>query len=245
MQFRDYWRVLSKRWWLILLVAITAFSGSVIYSKLQTPIFRSTVKLDVSPSRYDYGLTLVIENLLRQYGEQLQTDKLAETVSERLKLDLPAEVLRKKVKVSPVLENYALQIDVDDPDPNRARDIAYVWASEFIKMHQIRMAPLDPKDRIEVTIRDNPRPGELIWPKTRANAIAGALLGLLVGILLVFLLEYLDDTLKTSEDVERYVSLTTLGAIPSLRSAKVIETARDKRKSTHRPEGSEPLVRRI
>jgi capsular polysaccharide biosynthesis protein len=44
--------------------------------------------------------------------------------------------------------------------------------------------------------------------------LAGAILGLIVGLVLAFVLEYLDDTLKTSEDVERIVGLPTLGAIP-------------------------------
>jgi capsular polysaccharide biosynthesis protein len=53
-----------------------------------------------------------------------------------------------------------------------------------------------------------------IQPNTRVNVLAGAILGLIVGLLLAFVLEYLDDTLKSSADVERFVGLTTLGAIP-------------------------------
>lgn len=217
MQLRDYWQVLSKRWWLIVLVAAAATIGSVVWSKfIETPIYRATIRLDVSPSRYDYGLTLVIDNLLRQYSQQWQTDKLATAVSERLKLDLSAERLKEKVKVSPIPEDYALEMQVDDPDPNRARDIAYAWADEFVREHQIRMAPIDPTDRIEITIHDKPRPGELNRPKTRQNAVAAGILGLVVAAIAVFVLEFLDDTLKTAEDIERYLKLTTLGAIPAV-----------------------------
>jgi capsular polysaccharide biosynthesis protein len=46
--------------------------------------------------------------------------------------------------------------------------------------------------------------------------MAGAILGLVIGVLLAFVLEYLDDTLKNSADVERFVGLTTLGAIPTV-----------------------------
>ncbi len=34
-------------------------------------------------------------------------------------------------------------------------------------------------------------------------------------MLLAFILEYMDDTIKTSDDVERFAGLTTLGLIPS------------------------------
>ncbi len=226
MQIRDYWQVLSKRWWIVLVVCLVATASSGIYSKLETPMFRSSVRLDVSPSRFDYGLTMVIEILLRQYGQQLQTDKLAELVDDRLKLDLPAERLRSRVKVSPVAEDYAIQIDVEDTDPNRAKDIAYAWADEFVKLHQMRMAPIDPRDRIDVTIHDNPRPGELTRPKTKQNLLAAAILGLVVGALFAFFLEYLDDTFKTPEDVERYMSLPVLGAVPTVPSSGGDQTKR-------------------
>jgi capsular polysaccharide biosynthesis protein len=45
--------------------------------------------------------------------------------------------------------------------------------------------------------------------------MAGAILGLVLGVLLAFVLEYLDDTLKSSGDVERFTGLTTLGVIPT------------------------------
>ncbi len=44
-------------------------------------------------------------------------------------------------------------------------------------------------------------------------AIAGVL-GLMLGMFLVFLLEYLDNTIKTPEDVERYLGLPVIGTIP-------------------------------
>ncbi len=215
MQIRDYWQIFIKRWWLILLVGVVAGGVALGYSRLQTPLYRSNVLMLVSPSRFDYGLTLVIKNLLRQYSRQLETDKLAQTVSSRLRLDLSPDELRRRVKVTSVDEDFLLQIQVEDTDPNRAYDIAYVLADEFVKMQQIRMAPVDPRDRIEVTLLDKPTPGAQSWPRTRETAVAGLLLGLLSGVLLAFMLEYLDDTIKTSEDVERYIGLTTLASIPA------------------------------
>jgi capsular polysaccharide biosynthesis protein len=216
LEIRDYWRVLSKRWWVVVVISVVATVSSIGYSRLETPIFRSSIRLDVSPARFDYGLTMVIENLLRQYAQQLQTDKMAELVDAQLKLDLPADRLRSRVKVSPVPEDYAIQIEVDDTDPNRAKDIASAWADQFVKLHQQRMAPIDARDRIEVTVHDNARPGDLNRPKTRQNAMAAAVLGLVVGMIAIFLLEYFDDTFKTTEDVERYVLLPVLGAVPTV-----------------------------
>ena len=230
MQIRDYWVIFSKRWWLILLVAVVATAAGVAFAKVQQPVYRSKVVLLVSPSRYDYGLTLVIENLLRQYSRQLQTEKLAELVSQRLDLQLAPERLLSKVKVSSVSEDYLLELQVEDTEANRARDIAFVWADEFLKQQQIRMAEVNPTDRILVDLLDNPTPGELYYPKTREIAMAAAILGLVAGAMLAFVLEYLDDSLKTVEDVERYTALPVLGTIPTASAASAIRGAKHRRR---------------
>ena len=218
MRIKQYWLVLSRRWWLIAIVTAVATASSIGFGYMQTPVYRSEVKLTVSPSRLDYGLTLVIENLLRQYSQQLQTNKIAAAVNENLDLDLSPEKLLDKVKVAAVSEDYMLVMTVDDTDPNRARDIAYTWASEFVNQQEIRMAPVDPRDRIVVDLLDRPKPGELFFPKKRQIAIAALVLGLLIGGVLVFLLDYLDDTIKTGAEVEQYVGLTVLGALPAARA---------------------------
>jgi capsular polysaccharide biosynthesis protein len=214
LQIRDYWLIFSKRWWLIVLVAAAACAASFGFAKLQTPIYRAEVQLTVAPSRLDYGLTLVIDNLLTQYQQQLLTRQLASTVDDTLKLDRPVDSLLGEVKVSAISNGYLLDITVDDTDPNLARDISLVWAQQFIELHQAEMAPLDPHDRINIKMLDKPIPGSLFFPKTKQLVLAAGVLGLVVGAVLTFLLEYLDDTLKTPDDVERVTKLPVVGSIP-------------------------------
>lgn len=57
-------------------------------------------------------------------------------------------------------------------------------------------------------------------PRTRNIAIA-FLLALVAGIGLAFLLDFLDDTLKSVEDVDRYIHLPALALIPSTRSERL------------------------
>lgn len=215
MQIRDYWIILSKRWWLIFLVAIAASGSSFAFSRFQTPIYRSEVRLVVQPSRSDYGLTMAMGSMLTQYQQQLLTRTIAQSVNDDLKLDLPVDTLLGKVKVSAQMDGYLLVITVDDTDPNRARDIALRWAQAFVEKHQADVAAQDPKDRIEVALLDKPIPGALSFPKTKQYVLAAAILGLVVGAVLVFLLEYLDDTLKTPDDVERVTGLPAIGTIPT------------------------------
>ena len=216
MQPRDYLPVLRKRWPLILAVVAVALVASYLFTRLQTPVYRAEASLTVSPSRMDYGQTLVIENLIRQYARELQTENITQQVNENLKLDLPVDGLRGKMRASPVMDDLTLLLQVDDVESGRARDIAFEWGREYVKRHQNKMANVEPRDRIEVAVLDRPAPASLNWPKRNQVLAAAAILGLILGTLLAFVLEYVDDTLKSPQDVDRYLSaMPVLGAIPA------------------------------
>ncbi len=69
-----------------------------------------------------------------------------------------------------------------------------------------------------VTVQQYSRSGTVIGPARTRNILIALLLSLGVGIGLAFLLDYLDDTLKSIEDVDRYVHLPSLALIPSNRA---------------------------
>lgn len=57
-----------------------------------------------------------------------------------------------------------------------------------------------------------------IKPRKALNAIIAAILGLFTGIGAAFALEYLNKTVRTSEDVQKYLDLPVLGSIPAFDS---------------------------
>jgi capsular exopolysaccharide synthesis family protein len=57
-----------------------------------------------------------------------------------------------------------------------------------------------------------------VGPKRTANTLIALVLSLGAGIGLVFFLEYLDNTIKSVEDVSRYMQLPALGVIPAIAS---------------------------
>jgi capsular polysaccharide biosynthesis protein len=216
LQPQDYLPVLRKRWPLILAVVVVAVIASYLFTRLQTPVYRATAFLTVKAARIgDYGGALAVEKNIRQSARELQTETLAEQVNDLLKLDLPIDGLRAKMRASPVMDDLTLQLEVDDSDANRARDIVFAWAKEYVKLQQNQMATIDPRDRFEVALLDRPAPAVLNWPKRNQILIAAGLLGLLVGTLLAFLLEYADDTLKSPQDVDRYLKVPLLAVVPA------------------------------
>ncbi len=59
-----------------------------------------------------------------------------------------------------------------------------------------------------------PLPVSPIKPKKELNVILSILLGLLTGVGLSFFWEYLDRSLRTEEDIERYLALPVLSVVP-------------------------------
>ncbi len=63
-------------------------------------------------------------------------------------------------------------------------------------------------------------PHEPTGPQRTRNILVALVLALLAGIGLAFLLDFLDDTVKSLDDVDRYIHLPTLALIPAARSDK-------------------------
>jgi len=230
MELRDYARILLKRGWIIILVSIITAVSAVAFSKMQTVIYRSTARLQVIPARYDYGLTLAADKLLRQFGLQIETTTMAQKVIDQLQLDISPEKLRERVTVRPIPEDFVIQIDVDYPDPATAQAIASTLAEEYVNYHTAQSVNVDKSDRIEIRLLEGAKYGWVHWPKTKTLAVAGAILGIMLGSIMAFGLEYLEsDVLRSSEDVERYVGIPVVGSIPTI-TASEADSEREQRR---------------
>jgi len=218
MQLRDYLAVIVKRWWAFLLVTAIAAGTAYGYSKVQQPIFRSSAKLYIMPARPDYGNVMFTQTVVRQYSQLILADRFLSALNDELRLDLPLPVLRSRISSSGTVDNMVIQIEVDDPSPGSAQNIAKLLAMKFVEDQELRMRDIEKANRIDVFMYDEPTPAFLSQPKTRTNVMAGAVLGFILGGLIAFVLEYLDDTIKSSQDVEHYVAVPVVGSIPIIRS---------------------------
>ena len=83
------------------------------------------------------------------------------------------------------------------------------------RLKGLRTSNIRVVDRARVPVRPSS-------PNKKRNLVLALLLGLGGGVGLALLFDFLDNSVKTSEDVERYAGLPTLGVVPkfSLESAK-------------------------
>jgi capsular polysaccharide biosynthesis protein len=210
-------RMIIKRGWIIVLAMVITIVSALVFSKLQTPEYRSTIYLNVWPARLDWGLQQTIKGLMRNYAGQIRSRDTALEVIQRLELDITPDELREKLTVSPIEVDFLIQIDADDYDPLIARDIAQTTAEVFVEDIKVYMLEQDKRDRVEVAIRDYALPGTLHKPKWKINALAGGVFGVIIGLVVIFILEWLEaDIIRSSHDVEEYIGIAVLGAIPAM-----------------------------
>src|SRR5581483_6534918 len=143
-----------------------------------------------------------------------RTTDVAREVDDRLHLDLGPQAILDRLRADAIVTSGQIQIEADDVSPTRVEAIVLETARVFEEQHAARNQGIPSQDRAIVSILDRPSPARLVWPQKRVIVGAAALLGLLVGTLLAFAVDYLDDTLKTSADVERALGTITLGRIP-------------------------------
>jgi len=214
-QLKDYLSAISRRWWIIALVVLSATVCSFAFSKLQTPVYRSTVVL-MNTARLDWGTTMTVQVLLRQQEEELHTVAIASKVNDRMKLDLSPNDILSMIKTKTYTDSITIQLDVEDVDPNRARKIALGYGQVFEEEKAAEYSMVAPENRVQVAMLEDPTTGVLVRPNTKMNTAAGAILGLILGLAIVVALEYLDDSLRTPEDVARYLDMPILGLIPTV-----------------------------
>ena len=189
-----------------------AVLAGVVTKFLITPIYTASSQI------YIFTKTTSVTSLADlQIGTQLASDfeilgtsrPVIERVIRDLRLDTTYEQLLQTITVNNLSNSRILEITVENPDPQLACDISNAMAESL----SLRVAEIMNTDQPSI-VADAVVPAKPSSPSLKRNVLLGALLGfvLCAGVLVVKFL--LDDTIKTAEDVEKYLRINTLAAIP-------------------------------
>lgn len=161
---------------------------------------------DSAVSASDYSLA---NYLVRDYAVLIGGENVTSEVIAQLALDTTPSQLQKQISVSAVDSTRILQIEVVDSDPQRAADIANCIRE--VASRQIK--EIMDVDAVNL-VYEAAVPQEKSGPHLLRNAAVAALIGcvLVFGVLLI--LYAADDSLRTQEDVERYLGLNVLAVVP-------------------------------
>lgn len=221
MTLQEYWRIIRKRGWIIVLAVVVTAAAAYGISRFQKVVYAATVEVSTVPARPDWGLGNTAKDLMRNFTSNLKTPEVAAQVIARQQLDMNPYDLLGHTQIEPDSSTFTVKIRVDDADGEVAKQAALGFADQFYEERTAYYAQLDKADRIEVKIRSRDISYEQVQPKPKVNAIAGAVLGFLLGLGLVLLLTWMEaDLLRTAAAAERALGVPVLGAIPRAAKSK-------------------------
>lgn len=216
MNLTEYVRILWRRGWIMLLLAVIVGGTAYVLSRQQTPVYRATQLVLIQPSRTDFGLTQASSLLLNPSVVFLDSRQIAEQIIEEQRLDMTPDALKGSVTIAPDQLRLTVQIDVQSTDGELANQIARAWGQKLVDYRNEQNQLARREDRVNAIMPDTPTYSQ-ISPRPRLTALAGAILGLGIGGVIVFVLEFLESGIvRRKEDLERGLNLPVLATIPGL-----------------------------
>lgn len=217
MNLTEYARILIQRGWILVLLALIAGGSAYVFSSQQTPIYRASQVVVIQPSRADLGLAEASIRLLNSLVVIMNSEQVAAQIIEDLRLDMTPGQLKSNVTIASDQLRLVIQIDVRNPDPAIAAEVARAWGLRLQAYRDAENQQVQRQDRVDAVLPDLPTIGQ-DSPRPRITAIAGAIMGLLIGGVIVFVLEYVEGSvIRRREDLEN-ANLSVLAAIPQFES---------------------------
>lgn len=204
---------LKKKLWLIILAAIIGGGAFGMYSKMiLVPKYTSTAMMYVLSK--ETTLTSLADlqigsQLTQDYKVMITSRPVLQEVVDEMGLEYGYKALREKLTIDNPTDTRILTLSVEDADPILAADLVNTVArcsSEYIG-EMMEMIPPKIVEEGEVAV-------EPTSPNAKKNAAIGAAGGIFLVCAFVAVRVIMNDTVKTEEDVEKYLKLSVLASVP-------------------------------
>lgn len=202
--------------WMIVMAAVIVGGAAFAFSKFViTPTYESTTRIlvlnrqDSGNGNLTYSDLQLGSSLTKDYPELIQSRYVVEKVIDMFGLESTYEKFLSKIQVSTKSDSRIIDITITDPDPALAKEIADALrdiAAERI----VEVTDIQAVNKVDdANLPERPaNPSVIKW------TLIGFLLGGFLAAAVVLVRFLLDDTIKSSEDIEKYLHLSTLGLIP-------------------------------
>ena len=211
----ELFAVLLGRAFLIISAGVFfGLAGLFISKFVLHPVFDSTTKIYILNKEENQTVTYsdvqISTQLTQDYAELIKSRYVIEEVIQRLNLvDVDYNDLSDVLKVDTPSDTRIVSITARDEDPLMAMKIANCIrevASEHIES-VMDIDAINVAETANVPVQKS-GPSVLRW------TIISGFLGAMIVAFFVILEYLLDDTIKSNDDVERYLGLSTLALVP-------------------------------
>lgn len=211
--------VIYNIWRIILAGVFFALCMMTVSELLLPEQYESTTKMYVLAKQSETAVTNgdmeASTALTKDYAELIRSRTVMEKVILQENMNLTYEELLKQVTVVTPVETRIISITVLDTDPyeaarlaNAIRDVAAEHIKEVMNTESVNVVD---KANIPMTPQG---PGTMVF------GLIGGIVGVFLALLAVLGAYLLDDTIKSSEDIENYLGIGTLGVIPKTRKKR-------------------------
>ena len=231
--------LMLHRLWLIILCAVAAGAvGYAVSRFVLTEEFESTTRIYVLNRQNDDTLTYTDvqlgTQLTKDFREIIKSRYVLEQVIDICGLTDTSGSLASRVSVDTQSDTRIVTITVTDTDPAMAQYIA----NELREAAAERIKSVMDIQAVNVVDEANLPTAPSAPSVTKWTAI-GFLLGAFLCMAVVLIQFLLDDTIKTSDDIEKYLGLSTLGMIPMREEKEGKEHEKGSRSSVSREHSGE------
>lgn len=210
----EIFAVLLHKIWIIILATVVCGAVAFLYSFfIITPQYESTTKVYIlnkqSGSSVTYSDVQLSSTLSKDYEQLVTSRYVIEGVISKLNLDDTYEELAARVSASNTDETRIIAITVTDPDPEQAQKIANA-VRDLAAQHITQVMDIE-----AVNVVDNANlPDSPVSPSVPKWTLIGVAIGMIISIAVIVIQHLLDDSIKSSEDIEKYLGISTLAIIP-------------------------------
>lgn len=215
----DLVQVMHIIWSNILQIFLAALTGALavyfVSAHIIHPRYSSTTKIyvmaneEVAKGNVDTSTLQAGMLLTHDYEQIIKSRKVTESVIANLGLDITSSQLKNMMTVEIPEGTRVIGISVSAGDPYAAADIC----DEIREVSMRRIQKVMDMKSIEV-VEDANIPRLPYSPNSTKNALLGAIICALAAIIIVVSDSLMNNTIQTSEDIERYLGMSTLGSIP-------------------------------
>ncbi len=210
---KELFGVLWRKAWLILLVGILLAAGAGFYTKRYiTPQYQSSSMIYVlgnSSSLVSLSDLQLGSQLTSDYVVLIESRPVVEEVISNLGMNISYEEMLNKISITNQTDTRIITITATDPDPVQAKKIV----DEFANVAKQRMAEIMATDEPTIVeegyINENP-----VSPSTLKNCLIAGMIGVCLTCAILIVIHLMNDTIKTPDDIQKYLGISTLGIIP-------------------------------
>ena len=206
---------LLERIWILIAAGLL---GAVIMAAVSifwlTPVYQATAKLYVI-SQSDSAINLsdlqIGTYLTKDYQEVFSTWEVHEQVLQNLGLDYEYSQLQSMLTITNPSDTRILYVTVKSGDPEEATVMANEYAKVAQKYIHETMASEEPS-----VFSTALQPLEPVSPRKLRNTLLGGFVGVFLMAALLVVRFLMDDKIKTTDDISKYIGVPTLAIMPSL-----------------------------